>query len=433
MFVLQALGSALQMAFFMLWEVLWPLALGFLISAVVQSVVSKKAVVNVLGRPDLRGVTFATLFGAASSSCSYAAVAVARGLVRKGAAFGNAIIFEFASTNLVFELGLVLLVLLGWQFLAAEFAGGLLMIAILALVFKYTLRARMVEAARVQADKGLVGRMEGHGEMDMSITDGPFLSRLLSARALTAVSHYFYMDLASLWQDLLIGFGIAGALAAWVPNSFWQTLFLTHDPALGQFWGPVIGPVISMLSFVCSVGNVPLAVVLWNGGISFGGVISFIFADLLIIPILDIYRKYYGGRMSLYLLAVSYVAMVLAGLVIGALFQVLGLVPAHHFIAVFQTRPSWNYTTYLDLAALAIAAGLGWRFLKTGGPEMLRAMEATPDDRAAMAKDPVCGMTVDPATAAGSSSYEGRTYHFCSAGCKAAFDRHPDEFAGSAR
>src|SRR5579859_3477189 len=239
MFVLQALGSALQMAFFMFWEVLWPLALGFLISAVVQSVVSRRAVVKVLGRDDLRGVTFATLFGAASSSCSYAAVAVGRGLFRKGATLANAILFEFASTNLVFELGMVLLVLLGWQFLAAEFAGGLLMIAILALVFKYTLRARMVEAARVQADKGLVGRMEGHGEMDMSITDGPFLSRLLSARALTAVSHYFYMDLASLWQDLLIGFGIAGALAAWVPNSFWQTLFLTHDPALGQFWGQI--------------------------------------------------------------------------------------------------------------------------------------------------------------------------------------------------
>src|SRR5438067_10513 len=389
------------MAFFMFWEVLWPLALGFLISGVVQSVVSKKAVVRVLGKPDLRGITFATLAGAASSSCSYAATAVARGLFRKGAAFGNAIIFEFASTNLVFELGLVLLVLLGWQFVAAEFAGGLLMIAILAVAFKYTLRARMVDAARVQADKGLVGRMEGHGEMDMSITDGPFLGRLFSARAFTAVSHYFYMDIASLWQDLLLGFLIAGAMAAWVPNSFWQSLFLNRDPALGQFWGPFIGPVISMLSFVCSVGNVPLAVVLWNGGICFGGVISFIFADLLIVPILNIYRKYYGGRMSLYLLAVSYLAMVLAGLIIGAVFQALGLVPARHFIAVFQTRPSWDYTTFLNLLVLAIAAVLGWRFVNTGGPEMLRAMEATPESRSKLAKDPVCGMTIDPETAAG--------------------------------
>jgi uncharacterized protein len=432
MFVLQAIGQALQMAFFMFWEVLWPLVLGFLISAIVQSVVSKQAVVKALGRADLRGITFATLAGAASSSCSYAAVAVARGLFRKGAHFANAIIFEFASTNLVFELGLVLLVLLGWQFVAAEFAGGLLMIAILAIAFKYTLRARMVEAARVQAEKGLVGRMEGHGEMDMSITDGPFLRRLLSARALTAISHYFYMDLASLWQDMLIGFLISGALAAWVPNSFWQALFLTNQPALGTVWGPIIGPIIAALTFVCSVGNVPLAVVLWNGGISFGGVVSFIFGDLIIIPILNIYRKYYGGRMSLYLLGVSYLAMVLAGLIIGAVFQGLGLVPAHRFIAVFQTQPAWNYTTLLNFAALAIAALLGWRFLRTGGPEMLRAMGASPDEKAKLATDPVCGMKVDPATAAGRSRYGDRTYSFCSAGCKAAFDKNPQQFVAEA-
>ena len=364
------------MAFFMFWEVLWPLVLGFLISAIVQSLVSREAVVRVLGRDDLRGVTFATVLGAASSSCSYAAVAVGRGLFRKGATFANAILFEFASTNLVFELGLVILVLLGWQFLAAEFAGGLLMIAILAVIFKYTLRARMVETAKAQAEKGLRGRMEGHGEMDMSITDGPFLARLFSSRGFIAISHFFYMDLASLAQDLVLGFLIAGALAAWVPNSFWQTLFIANNPTLGTVWGPIIGPVISLLSFVCSVGNVPLAAVLWNGGISFGGVISFIFADLIIIPILDIYRRYYGGRMSLYLLGASYAAMVLAGLVIGGLFQLLGLVPAHHFIAAFQTPPSWNYTTFLDLAALALAGVLGWRFLRTGGREMLRAMEA---------------------------------------------------------
>jgi len=364
------------MAFFMFWEVLWPLVLGFLISAIVQSLVSREAVVRVLGRDDLRGVTFATVLGAASSSCSYAAVAVGRGLFRKGATFANAILFEFASTNLVFELGLVILVLLGWQFLAAEFAGGLLMIAILAVIFKYTLRARMVEVAKAQAEKGLRGRMEGHGEMDMSITDGPFLARLFSSRGFTAISHFFYMDLVSLAQDLVLGFLIAGALAAWVPNSFWQTLFIANNPTLGTVWGPIIGPVISLLSFVCSVGNVPLAAVLWNGGISFGGVISFIFADLIIIPILDIYRRYYGGRMSLYLLGASYAAMVLAGLVIGGLFQLLGLVPAHHFIAAFQTPPSWNYTTFLDLAALALAGVLGWRFLRTGGREMLRAMEA---------------------------------------------------------
>ncbi len=376
MFVLNAIWQALQMAFFMFWEVLWPLTLGFVISAIVQSVVSKQAIVHFLGKDDLRGVTFATLFGAASSSCSYAAVAIARGLFRRGASFANAILFEFASTNLVFELGIVLLVLLGWEFVAAELAGGLLMIGILAVVFKYTLRARMVDKAREQAEKGLRGRMEGHGDMDMSVTGGPFFSRLFSGRAFTAVSHYFYGDVYSLWQDLLLGFLIAGALAAWVPNSFWQSLFLTREPALSTVWDPLVAPIIAMLSFVCSVGNIPLAVVLWNGGISFGGVISFIFADLLIIPILNIYRKYYGARTSLYLLVTSYLAMAVAGFIIGELFQLLGLTPTHHFIAVFETRPSWNYNTFLDLAALALIALLGWRFLRTGGIEMLRMMEA---------------------------------------------------------
>src|SRR3989449_3797425 len=363
----------------MLWEVLWPLAFGFLLSAMVQTVVSKRAVAGVLGRPDFKGFLIACGLGAASSSCSYAAVAVARALFRRGASFVNAIIFEFASTNLVFELGLVLLILLGWQFVAAEFAGGLLMAVILWILFKVTLRQRMVDDARRQAERGVFGSThEAHGEMDLSITDGPFLSRLFSPRAFTAIAHTFYMDLNALYVDLGLGFLIAGALAAWVPNSWWQAFFLTDHPALNEFWSPLIAPVISMLSFVCSVGNVPLAAVLWNGGISFGGVISFIFADLIILPILNIYRKYYGGRMSLYLLAVSYAAMVLAGLIVGGLFQLLGLVPAHQHIEAFQARPSWNYTTILDLAALALAVVLGLRFLRTGGPEMLRMMEAAP-------------------------------------------------------
>jgi uncharacterized membrane protein YraQ (UPF0718 family) len=376
--VLQAVAHALLLSFSMLWEVLWPLALGFLLSAGVQSVVSRRAVAGALGRPNLRGVVLACGFGAASSSCSYAAVAVARTLFRRGADFANAIVFEFASTNLVFELGLVLLVLLGWQFVAAEFAGGLLMVAILAVAFKWTLRRRMVERAREQADLGLRGRMEGHGEMDVAVTEGPFLRRVFSGRGFTAVAHSFYMDLSSLWQDLLLGFLIAGALAAWVPESFWQAFFLTGHPTLAFFWGPIIGPVISMLSFVCSVGNVPLAAVLWNGGISFGGVISFIFADLIILPIVNIHRRYYGRRMSLYLLGVSYVVMVIAGLVVELVFQALGIVPAHFQVQVLQSYPAWNYTTFLNFAFLALAAVLGWRFLTTGGPAMLRTMASPP-------------------------------------------------------
>ncbi|MGH7869094.1 MAG: permease [Candidatus Dormibacteraceae bacterium] len=374
--VVGAVGHALLLAFEMFWEVLWPLAFGFLLSAIVQAVVSKKSVAGALGSNNFKSVALACGLGAASSSCSYASVSVARALFRKGASLGNAIIFEFASTNLVFELGLVLLVLLGWQFLAAELAGGVLMIVLLVLIFKWTLRTRMVEAARRQADKGLRGRMEGHGEMDMAVTEGPFLRRLFSMQAFTSISHYFYMDLSSLWPDLMLGFLISGALGAWVPASFWQAFFLTNHPTLNEFWGPLIGPFISVVSCVCSVGNVPLAAVLWNGGISFGGVISFIFADLIILPILNIYRKYYGGRASLYLLVVSYVAMASSGLVIGLVFQALGLAPAHHPVQVFENHPGWNYTTFLDIGFLGLAAVLGWRFLRTGGLAMLRMMEA---------------------------------------------------------
>jgi uncharacterized protein len=382
MAVVDSLLRAVELAFAMFWEVLWPLTLGFLLSAIVETVVSKRAVAGALGRPDFKGFVLACGFGAASSSCSYAAVALARTLFRKGASFVNAIVFEFASTNLVFELGLVLLILLGWQFVAAEFAGGLLMAVIVWILFKVTLRQRMVDEARRQADRGIVAAgMEGHAEMDMSVTEGPFLARLLSARAVTLISHNFLADVYSLYRDIGLGFLIAGALAAWVPNSFWQSFFLTSQPTLNEFWGPLVGPLISMLSFVCSVGNVPLAAVLWNGGISFGGVISFIFADLIIIPILDIYRKYYGGRNALYLLAVSYLAMALSGFLIGGAFQLLGLAPTHHHVTVFETRPTWNYTTVLDLASVVLIAFLGWRFFTTGGRAMLRSM-AIPADQA---------------------------------------------------
>ena len=378
MVLVNAVLSALQAAFFMFWDILWPLALGFLLSAVVQAVVSRGAVVRALGRPDFKGFAFACGFGAASSSCSYAAVALARSLFRKGADFSNAMIFEFASTNLVIELGLILLILLGWQFLAAELAGGLLMAVILWILFKVTLRKRLVEDARRQAEMGVVGStMEGHAEMDMSV-GGPFLKRLLSPQAFTAVSHYFFGDLYSIYVDLGLGLLIAGALAAWVPDSFWRAFFFTSQPGVNLFWGPLVGPLLSMISFVCSVGNVPLAVVLWNGGISFGGVISFIFADLIILPILNIYRKYYGRRMSLYLLAVSYVAMALAGFLIGVAFNLLGISPAHVHVSALQVGPSWNYTTFLNIAFLLVIAVLLWRFLRTGGPAMLRMMSAPP-------------------------------------------------------
>ena len=429
MFVFNAIVHALQISLFMLWEVLWPLAFGFLLSAMIQTVVSKRAVAGALGKPDLKGFFLACGFGAASSSCSYAAVAVGRALFRRGASFVNAIIFEFAATNLVFELGLVLLILLGWQFVAAEFAGGLLMAVILWILFKVTLRQRMVDAAKRQAERGVFGSThEAHGEMDVSITDGPFLSRIFSPRGFTAISHSFYMDLNALYVDLGLGFLIAGALAAWVPNSWWQAFFLTNHPTLNEFWSPLIGPVISMLSFVCSVGNVPLAVVLWNGGISFGGVISFLFADLIILPILNIYRKYYGGRTALFLLGVSYAAMVLAGFLVGGAFQLLGLAPTNHHVTVFEAQPTWNYTTFLDIAFLVLMAVMAWRFVTTGGIEMLRAHARRPAAGAELVPDPVCGMSVDPATATEHVEYMGTPYYFCSAGCRSKFEKDPARY-----
>lgn len=378
MFVVFAIGKALLYAFDMFWAVLWPLALGFLLSAVVETVVSKKAIIKALGRDSVSSVAVASGLGAASSSCSYASVAVARSLFRKGATFANAIIFEFASTNLVIELGLILLILLGWQFLAGELLGGALMVILLAVLFRLTLRPKLVDQARRQAERGVSGKMEGHAAMDMSVTEGPFFRRLFSAKAYTAMSQYFFMNIASLWTDLVLGFLISGALAAWVPDSLWATVFFTGHGWVSEVWGAFVGPLVSVLAFVCSVGNVPLAAVLWRGGISFGGVIAFIFADLIIIPILDIYRKYYGWRMMIYLFAVSYATMVIAGLVIGGGFNILHATPTNRAVTVFQDHPTWDYTTFLNIAFLLLTLVLGVRFLRTGGPGMLRMMNAVP-------------------------------------------------------
>ncbi len=372
--LLHAIGHALNLAFSMTWEILWALILGFALSAIVQAVVSKGEMGRLLPDDSPRTLCVASGLGAASSSCSYAAVALARSIFRKGGNFTAAMAFEFASTNLVIELGIILAVLIGWQFTLAEFIGGPLMIVFLALVFRLFLRTRLVAAARDQANKGVAGRMEGHADMDMSVTEGSVWSRIRSPKGFTSISHYFVMDWASIWTDIAIGLLIAGALAAWVPNSFWRDFFLVDHDLLAKLWGPIIGPVVSMLSFVCSIGNVPLAAVLWNGGISFGGVVSFIFADLIVLPILNIYRKYYGIKMSLFLLATFYATMVAAGYVIEILFGVLGLSPEERNAKVVEASVTLNYTTVLNIIFLALAGVLIMRFLRTGGPEMFRMM-----------------------------------------------------------
>jgi uncharacterized protein len=371
---LGGLGHALGLAFAMFWEILWALILGFALSGVVQAVVSKGEMSRLLPDDSPRSLCIASGLGAASSSCSYAAVALARSIFRKGANFTAAMAFQFASTNLVIELGIIMAVLLGWQFTLAEFIGGPLMIVLVALLFRILLRRRLLEAARRQADRGLAGRMEGHADMDMAVTDGSIWSRIRSARGFTATSHYFVMDWVSVWVDIAIGLLIAGALGAWVPEAFWQGFFLVDHPLLAKVWGPLVGPVVAVVSFVCSIGNVPLAAVLWNGGISFGGVIAFIFADLIVLPILDIYRRYYGWKMAGFLLATFYAAMVAAGLLVELLFGAVGLVPTQRAAKVMEASVTWNYTTILNLAFLALAAVLVVRFLRTGGPAMLKMM-----------------------------------------------------------
>ena len=376
---LGGLAHALNVAFGMFWEILWALVLGFALSAAVQAVVAKSEMTRLLPDDSPRSLAIACGLGAASSSCSYAATALARSIFRKGADFTAAMAFEFASTNLVIELGIILALLIGWQFTLAEFVGGPIMIVLLALLFRALLSPELVQSARQQADRGLVGRMEGHADMDMSVTGGSIWSRITSSRGFTSISHYFVMDWASIWVDIAVGLLIAGALAAWVPESFWQSFFLIRHPLAAKFWGPFIGPVVSMLSFVCSIGNVPLAAVLWNGGISFGGVVSFIFADLIVLPILNIYRKYYGGKVSLFLLATFYATMVGAGLIVEFVFQALGLVPSGpRHAKVIETHITLNYTSVLNVVFLILAAALVWRFLTTGGPEMLAMMNRPP-------------------------------------------------------
>lgn len=371
--------DALSLAGSMAWSILWALVFGFALSAVVQAVVRRDTITQFLGDDRPRSIGYATGFGMAASSCSYAAVALARSLFRKGANFTAAMAFEIASTNLVIEMGVILALLMGWQFTLAEFIGGPIMIVIVAIVFRLVLHQKLIEDAREQADKGIAGSMEGHAAMDMSVSgDRGFWRRLLSADGATAVSHVFVMEWAAIYRDLAVGLLVAGAVGAWVPESFWQGIFFDGHPMLSAIWGPIIGPLVAVVSFVCSVGNVPLAVVLWTGGISFGGVVAFIFADLLILPIINIYRKYYGWPMTLRIVGCFYFAMVAAGYLVEIIFGLTGLAPDPSSAQLPDTGVQWNYTTWLNIIALLLGAGLVWRFVATGGVKMLSMMGGKP-------------------------------------------------------
>jgi uncharacterized protein len=355
------IGEAVVFAAGMAWQVGWSLVLGFVLSGAVQALVSKERMQRLLGRDGVREIALATGFGAASSSCSYAAAAMSKTLFKKGAALVPSLAFLFSSTNLVIELGIILWLLMGWQFTAAEWIGGLVLIAIMSVLVKLTYPKRLVEEARRHADEAA-----GHDHGSMEAGGGSVLERLRDPATRVAIAQNVTMDFSMLWKDLLGGFVIAGALAAFVPGGAWKALFLNGAPGGVQAVGnALLGPLIAVVSFVCSIGNVPLAAVLWTSGISFGGVLAFLYADLIVLPLLDVYRKYYGTRMMLYIAGVFFVTMVLAALAMDGVFSALHLVPRpnpaiRHDLTMF----SFNYTFWLNLVFGALAAYLWWLGVK---------------------------------------------------------------------
>jgi uncharacterized membrane protein YraQ (UPF0718 family) len=392
--VLRTVGEGLSNALLMAWEVWWALVLGFAISGIVQAWVPRERIQSALGSGGVRSVSLATGLGAASSSCSYAAVAIARTLFAGGASAASALAFQFASTNLVFELGAVLWVLIGWQFTLAELVGGLILIVIMAVLLRLFVSRPLEQQAREHAREAVAGHRHHSAGAHM-----PLRQRLASIEAWSDVAHNFRNDWAMLYREIGAGFLLAGFVGL-LGNDFFNGLFVEHAPQpLRLAENVLVGPLIAVLSFVCSVGNVPLAAVLWSGGIGFGGAIAFVFADLIVLPIVVVYRKYYGRRFALRIVALMFVTMVLAALAVDGLFGLAGLIP--------HTRPSRSdifsgvkvdYKLFTNIAGTAIFLALFALTVRRG------------------ARDPVCGMKVDRRRAV-QVQHEGRTVYLCSEHC----------------
>jgi uncharacterized membrane protein YraQ (UPF0718 family)/YHS domain-containing protein len=389
------------------WEVWWALVLGFFISAVVQAWVPRERIEGALAGSGARPVALATGLGAASSSCSYAAVAIGKSLFQKGASAASALAFQFASTNLVWELGLVLWVLLGWQFTLAEYLGGIVMIVLMAVGLRLFVSRELEMRAREHAR----GADSGH-QHHMAGEQMSWRQRLTSASAWSDVAHNFRGDWQMLWKEIVTGFVLAGFVAQ-LGNGFLHSVFLSGSPPVVQtLWGAFVGPIIAVASFVCSVGNVPLAAVLWSGGISFAGVMAFIFADLIVLPIIAIYRKYYGNGFALRITALMFVTMVAAALIIDGIFSGASLIPA----GARPTRTDIfnsirvDPKLFLNLLGLGVFAVLFWLTARRG------------------ATDPVCEMKVDRAKAL-TKRHRGQTLYFCSEHCRHAFEADHDRSA----
>jgi uncharacterized membrane protein YraQ (UPF0718 family)/YHS domain-containing protein len=407
--VVVEVGHSLREGFFMFWETLWALVLGFGLSGAVQAFVSRAEMERVMGDHKPGSIVRASALGMASSSCSYAASAMAKSLFQKGADFIAAMVFMFASTNLVVELGIVLVILLGWQFAAAEFVGGPIMIVLLVILGAIVLSKREIEAARIS-----VASVHAHGpdpEDDPALQHIPWRVRLRSKPGWSDAASYTMGDLKMLRRELVIGYVVAGFLAVLVPNSVWNEVFLHGHGLWTTLENAIVGPVIAFISFVCSIGNVPMAAALWHGGISFGGVISFIFADLVALPLVLIYRKFYGTKLTVQLVAVFWAVMAAAGLATEGIFYIFGAIPSSRPAQIVHTGFEWNYTTFLNIVFLGVFAVLFWLYRNRERFGSGRGYET----------DPICGMQVQTGTAPARTSIGGRTYYFCSDRCRDRF------------
>ena len=389
----------------MFFDTFWAMVLGFTLSGLIQAFVSRKRMRELLGDHKPRTVARASIFGMVSSSCSYAASALAKSLFAKGADFTASMIFMFASTNLVIELGLVIWILIGWQFAAAEFVGGVVMITLLALLIPRLIPTQMIASVTQSSME-----VEDTGEMGVA-----------SKANIRDAAGYTIGDFTMLRTELVIGFIVAGLASTLIPTSFWNRLFLTGHGFIASVENVVIGPVIAFISFVCSVGNVPLAGALWNGGISFGGTISFIFADLVALPLVLIYRKYYGTKLAIRLTLVFWLVMSLSGLITEYLFKLVSVTPQMHTMVMGQKHFGLNFTTVLNFIALAILILVFWLYKTRGNSDL----------NSGYAKDWVCGMQVEIANAAATYVYQGKSYYFCMPGCMESFAAEPEKYLAS--
>ncbi len=383
------IGAGLQDSWWMFFDTFWALVIGFAISGAIQAFTSREKALASLGNHKPKTIIKASFLGAISSSCSYAASAISKSLVEKGADFTTAIIFMFASTNLVFELGLVMWTLLGWQFALAEFIGGFIMIALLTLILPKLKIPRRIRLLAMADDSKPEVKSTWHDAAGFTIG-----------------------DLTMVRTELVVGFLVAGLADTLIPISWWHHLFLSGHGVLSTLENVILGPFIAFISFVCSVGNVPLGAALWNSGISFGGTISFIFADLVALPLVLIYKKFYGTKLSLKLVAVFWFTMSLSGFLTEKIFDLLGALPKHHALVAHASRIGNNFTSWMNLIALLLSiAIIGLYLTRNKG-------EDSP-----YAKDPICGMQVEKATAAAVFEHDGVTYYFCAPGCMESFKK----------